>query len=67
MDIARLAQKPQLIAGQSVSVRSQVEDVKRERVLELGCGFNKRPGAYGVDYTGPRPADVPEAASESLD
>lgn len=58
MDIARLAAKPPLIATQPMSARSKVEDARRERVLELGCGFNKRPGAYGVDIIPGSQADL---------
>ena len=58
MDIARLAAKPSLIATQPMSARSKVEDAGRDRVLELGCGFNKRPGAFGVDIIPGSQADL---------
>jgi SAM-dependent methyltransferase len=58
MDIARLAAKPTLIATQPMSARSKVEDCGRERILELGCGFNKVPGAYGVDIIPGSQADL---------
>ena len=49
----------------SVSSPSEVVDKARsvpsgsdERVLELGCGFNKRPGAFGVDIIAESQADL---------
>ena len=59
MDIARLAEQPPLVTALPPRAHdSAVSSVKQERVLELGCGFNKRPGAFGVDIIAGSQADL---------
>ncbi len=59
MDIARLAeQSPPLAVQPHRAQEPAAESPRPERVLELGCGFNKRRGAFGVDIIPGSQADL---------
>lgn len=57
LNVSGLAEAPALASRPPQSDSVAAAD-RQERVLELGCGFNKRAGAFGVDMIAGSHADL---------